>query len=352
MTIDADRCIDERNFLVYLLVTKQCPNRCRFCMYANERKDEALELSATARCNLERLASKATRVSISGQGEPLVCPDTVERILDLPGRGRHFELITSGALPWSQLAPFLDHAERLAESHGDRLTVRLSLDRFHVESLAHNNHLELIRRHLSRPRDGCCGLSVRSLTTDRRYLRQYLSALLSGLRVSWTAVDELNELLRVDDAVIPIIYKNIVYPGGAGVKDEVPMERYIELLEKKVDRALSFGNLVRGMSKPGIDILVDSLGDVYLYGLEIHSRFNIHIDEVTHESLAAWIQGTPFLRACYTLPLLRILREARKHAGMNGIIDEVNNPFWVIKSLYARYPEHIVNVVNRLWALG
>ena len=94
-----EELFSEKRNLVYILVTDRCNVGCDFCMCNKKRNGDHMILYPQSLENLSRLTSDSYKIGISGQGEPLLNKEAIMQILNLPGRERQFDLITSGNFP-------------------------------------------------------------------------------------------------------------------------------------------------------------------------------------------------------------------------------------------------------------
>lgn len=83
------------NHLIYILVTDICNVNCDFCMCKDKRKRDNLIVRGIVKDNLKELISKCKLIGISGQGDPIFNQNAVFEILNIGGKNKRFELITS-----------------------------------------------------------------------------------------------------------------------------------------------------------------------------------------------------------------------------------------------------------------
>jgi hypothetical protein len=331
--------------LLYIDVTNVCPYHCAFCMYSevHSPSSTSLRLDPEARSNLGLLVNlpRIYRVSISGEGEPLINAPTILEILSLSEGGRRFELITSGFMD-KALARLVAKASNILSEKGDALNIRISLDSYH----AAESDSKQLGRLLDFLLELACSsapitVSFRSVECDRPAVRLLLTELLEDRK----GTPDFIEVSPLEDAVIlpsapalQITYKNMVYPGRVGRSDAMALADYVGLMESLYDKPFTFGHLSTPNYEKGLDITVKPNGDVLFYGIETMAHANIFQNSVDEPFLCDLVENDPYVSVFYRMPLSQILTEIQAlNPEAATLIADVNNPYWIVKELYTQY---------------
>lgn len=323
--------------LLYIDITQICGIGCAFCMYADKHKaGMSMELSTLARENLAGLINTPSvkRISISGEGEPLNNVKVFHEILGLSNGGKRFEFITSGFFPHPKMAEFYDETDRIVTANGDTCNIRLSADSHHIEKIKWRAHGFSLCYLQSREPSGL-SFSFRSIDTDRKFTRQYLTQELRhwGMEADITELGPLEDVLLVGEQRFGIDYKNLVHPAAGTPKGYLDMQGYITAIEAKVNKHFTFGSLNQPPQANGMDVTIKPNGDMYLYGIETQRLGNLHFDRLDWQRLQACLLRNPLARALYTQPLTELLSRLDNTDLLRSIITRVNNPYWLVKEL-------------------
>lgn len=334
--------------LLYIDITEKCGIGCSFCMYADKHRNGInFKMSDMASKNLRSLVNdqSVSRVSVSGEGEPLNNVAAFHQILQLSAGERAFEFISSGFWPHDRLTDFIEETSSQVHGNGDKCNIRLSCDSYHVEKIRHKPHGFTLDYWLKTPPQSL-SLSFRSVDTDRDFTCAYLLEQL--VQYGWHGRvephGELDDILWVGRQSFHINYKNHVHPSPATPPGYLDLAGYISALEDKVGKPFTLGSLNPHPSENGIDLTMKPDGRVYLYGAENILLGNIHQDFFSWEGLHRRIADTPLLHQLYTTPLLELLDRLDGDPVAERIIREVNNPYWVVKNL-SREPDLVKRMI-------
>lgn len=177
---------------VVLDLTQDCPLTCAFCL-AGATRGGGLRISDATLAHLETELNGVPKVLLVG-GEPLTHPEIDAILRRLRAHHAELEVVTGGVtLPPEpgRFAEWLQRRTVAAEGSG-RLTLTLSVDRWHCAAVGESLFAARIDRMLALADSLPPGLSVRFLVTDpalptvgylqRRDIELCLDALHPGLR--------------------------------------------------------------------------------------------------------------------------------------------------------------------------
>lgn len=335
--------------LLYVDITTRCDVGCEFCMYRPEHNSFQADLVLNAhamQCLREFFNDAAVdNIIISGEGEPFKNEDVMYDLLGLSGGGRVFQILTSGA--WDNKLQRLERLERLAHKCGDQYVLRLSIDRHHLARIPRSHYQEILEL-CTAGRFGHLSLAVRSLVEDRDLVRSLIHEMLDSLDVRHRIHSPtlLDDDVLLSDGRIPVTYKSTVYPGRADVLDPFPLVEYVHALERKHGRAFTLGNLRARGDQTGLDIAIKPDGRVFFYGAEFRPFGNVLYDSIDFDMLAQSVDEHPWLRTLYTRPFLTLLEEFTREAEAARLIHAVNNPYWIVRSLYPQWSTLLDDVLG------
>lgn len=318
--------------LLYIDITSRCSVGCSFCMYRSKhvRGQDLVLDSGMTRC-LERLINHddVSAVVISGEGEPFLNKAAMQAILDCSQGNQNFQLLTSGA--WADQERTLKHLGAEATRRGDRVQVRISIDRFHAQKISLDVHASLISAALRI--DGIT-VAVRSIVDDQSFLCDYLPDVLrlAGVESTYRSQGPLDGEFSTAAGRISVSYKQPVSPEAAQITSALSVDEYMDALSEKYNRPFTLGNMRACGPKTGLDITVKPDGSIYHYGAEFQ-RFGSLERGVTIESLANEVKSHPWLRKLYNRPFSEILGYLRMDDGARAVIDAANCPYWVVRSM-------------------
>ena len=345
--------MDLRNHLLYIDITNICRLGCDFCMYQRERTDEPsrLVLNTKGRENLDNLINdpNTAHIIISGQGEPFNNEETLKEILKLSRGGRYFQIITNGNWGdtdiWERLCEF----NQIAQFFQDRYSIRISIDSYHADKLgshAYSRFLEVASRMENKTPN--ISLAIRSLVEDKHFVRSLIMKLLDEMNITYeiTQDSELDDELVVGSSDVNITYKNLINPSAIGRDDAFPMFEYMLALERKYGKYFTFGNLAAWEAEKGLDLTISPDGDVYFYGIEIESFGNIFYDDLGMDYFAKLVAENKLLHSLYTIPFKEVLSKLSEYPEVEAEIQAINNPYWIIKSLFPAYKNEVETVLE------
>ena len=338
------------NHILYIDVTQACGIGCTFCMYddLHDKDLSHLRIGGKAKSNLVRLVNDPSlkRVSITGEGEPLNNTEAVWNILNLSGGKVSFELITSGFWRHKRLLQFLRDLQEKAQQKGDNYNIRLSTDSYHIPKLKNIPQGRAVRFFIDE-KPPSLSLSFRSIWCDKEYTRKFLLAQVDefGLRGEIEEENDLEDTLSVDGLSFPIVYKNLVNPWQCSRQDYMTLEEYIKAIEEKSGKPFTLGSINPQHRPNGLDVTIKPDGRVLFYGLEIRSLGNIYHNDISIEGLKRMIEEDPLFRAFYTRPFLELMRRISDDEEARTIIERVNNPYWVVKTLHEKGKLDISRIV-------
>ena len=152
----------------------------------------------------------------------------------------------------------------------------------------------------------------------------------------------------VDGRCVLVDYKNLVWPSKFGRLDTLPLYQYTRVLEGIYDKPFTFGYLGAVRHDKGLDVTVKSDGEVFFYGLETQSVGNLAARPITIDMLTAEVFVNPMFRVFYTVPLEKLLNEiVELEPRVTRLLFDVNNPYWVVKEIYFRYKDALMEVITR-----
>jgi len=338
----------KENHLIYILITDKCNVGCDFCMCKHKRKNDELNIKGKTKENIERLISKAYKIGISGQGEPLLNQKAIFDILNIKGSNRSFGIISSANIPEKELILFLKKIKKIIKKNNDTCKIRISLDRFHLPKLKYHNFIPLIKFFIKENKEKSpLKISFRSITTDKKYVKNYISKKLDNENINfvWKDIDSLKSEVIINNFIFEVEYQNIIGLPNEKTKDIFSIEEYITLLERKLKRKFTLGNIfIKG--KPGLDITINPNGEVLFYGLECEKIGNLKYDHITYQKVSNFIKNNPFYSTFIKIPLKDIIKELKKDKELASLINNVNNPYWIVRNLYENYKDKLIKNIK------
>jgi len=268
---------------------------------------------------------------------------SILELLRRPGKDRIFEIITSAFWPYSRLDLFLKEVADIVRTNGDVCNLRVSVDEFHDAKVKHDNTSALLSRFLGSNEDGPLTLGFRSITGQEEYVRKKFhdATLALGKTCNWQNDDPLRHTLSIDGTNYLVEYKNVVNPNRSELLDPCPLDKYIRILEERYSRPFTLGSLEYTDKNPGFDITVNPNGDVVFYGMESAVIGNINEQLVDYSRIAEFFQSSELCRTLYRKPFSEILSVLRRDIGLRALVEEVNNPYWIIRFANERMPGKI-----------
>lgn len=91
----------------------------------------------------------------------------------------------------------------------------------------------------------------------------------------------------------------------------------------------------------GMDITIDTSGEVYLYGGELQSLGSIYEETISYPLLMARMRENELFRVILDVPLKTIISELSRDEAFKKIIESTNYPYCVIKNLNKSDPEKL-----------
>ena len=334
--------MDLSNHLLYIDITNSCNLNCKFCMYREERMKNLLNLKLNPKSK-KKISDilnydKTERLIISGEGEPFNNIDTIFDILNLSKGKRKIQIISNGVWLLSKKADeILEKLNQISRNKKDEYQMRISCDSFHIEMMGIKNYKKIIDKIINYIEKGTnIQMCFRGLLEEKRKLLELFSKKLLNKKYfpSFKKITELETEIIINDIRLNFIFKNIVNLNN--LKENFTLNHYISSLEKIYKKPFTFGHLKKG--KNGMDITIKSNGDLFFYGVEIYSFFNINTDNVTIKLLNKTIEKNKILKILYTKPFKEIISDLSKYPQFKKIIHSINNPYWIIKNVY-KYDE-------------
>ena len=336
--------------LLYIDVTNFCSIGCRFCMYKMAHGVQHLNLSSSNLSAIARLARGATKICISGEGEPLTKVKSVLAISSIAREGQTVEVITSGGKSWTHLEQFLDSFESLGKIYRFQPRLRISFDRWHAEKIPPIIYSSAIERRIKHPSpETAAELHFRSVTTDIDWALNSLGQILRDNKIAYRCYSRelLTHVFEIADLSVPIIFKNIVNPGHLIEQDPFTLETYMSSIEEAKGKPFVFGNLGTNTRIPGPDVTVKPNGEIYLYGLETECQWDLNMD-ISRDDIIETIRKNPVLWTFYSKPLRNILLELNKIPTLSKTISSINNPYWLVKCLRQTHPVEFEKAISQI----
>jgi organic radical activating enzyme len=317
--------------LLYVDITTKCGLGCNFCMYNSFSNNGAdLCLSDLGYSQLEKLINHpdVQHIIISGEGEPFKALKVMLNILKLSRGGNYFQIITNGY--WIDDNEMIEKFIKEISLTKDKISIRFSLDSFHQDILGNELYKKIVNMAIIYSSKNI-SFAFRSLLEEQDDIRKLITEIIGIVPEPTSALDDN---ICINGTEINITYKNIVFPKESPSK--ISMYKYIDLLSIKYMKSFTFGNLATDDIRPGLDITVKPSGDVYFYGADDITYCNLNNETVDIESLILILKNTPLLNVLYSIPFREVLQKISCQE-INNMIEIVNNPYWLIKSLPKKY---------------
>lgn len=339
--------------ILYFDITNVCKVGCEFCMYKKERKkpEMSLHLNRISSENIHRLINHPGTdcIFISGEGEPFSNEFTLKQILNLSKGGKKFQIVTNGLWEKSSVPERFHELNRIAQKNDDQYTVRLSIDSYH----SHKIGLECYKQFFdfiesSSDEVPNVSLAIRGLVEDKSYIRKLISKIILKLKINHELreISILEDELSIKNTTIHINYKNLVNPYILGRCNPFKLGDYIIAIEKKCKKTFTLGNLNTIKGNKGLNLTIKPDGDIFFYGAEIHPYGNVFTDRLGIKRFTKIVNENPLIKTLYTFPFYDLINKLRKNPELSNRIDEINNPYWIIKGLYKTHKEEICKIIK------
>jgi hypothetical protein len=310
-------------------------------MYKEERKNKPLnlKLNSFSKENLSRIIndSSTERIIISGEGEPFNNKEAVFEILSLSQGNKKIQILTNGL--WildNHNEEIFNKLNSLLKEKKDKYQIRISCDSFHIERIGVSSYKKIIEKVISelKNEENRIEICFRGILEEKEeILNTFKDKFLeSENSITFKNISSLETDVYIgNDLKLNFIFKNII--GSKKIKKESTMNDYICSLEKIYNKPFTLGHLKT--EKNGMDITIKPNGDLFFYGAEIFPLFNIFKDEIDIKKLLNIVENNPILKILYSRPFLSIIKNLKKYEPFNKIISSVDNPYWIIKKMYA-----------------
>tara|TARA_Y100000310_G_scaffold305920_1_gene346609 strand:- start:1991 stop:3001 length:1011 start_codon:yes stop_codon:yes gene_type:complete len=309
-------------------------------MCSDLRESYDLDIRGKAKANIEALTADCYKIGISGQGEPLLNQKAILDVLSLPGANRRFDIMTSGNIPTSEFSDFMLRINDVAAHNNDHCNVYLSIDEYHIDRLQHENLANAIDLCLQEDLR-FVDVAIRSITTNKQFVREYVEDTLgSNHSLCWSKETPLRHVVAIDNYKVGVHFRNIVGSPERAANDLYSVEKYISLLERNAGRPFKFGSLATS-DRVGLNITIDPNGDVFFYGLEFEPLGNIYRDTLDQSTIKTSLVENELYSILLQVPFLDVLAVLREDPQMSDLIDKVNSPYWIIRSLHAANPKKL-----------
>ncbi|MCK5224913.1 hypothetical protein KAR04_09075 [Candidatus Calescamantes bacterium] len=300
-------------------------------MYSDKRNNTNININNTVLGNIRYLLSKANRVGISGEGEPIYNSKAVVDIFQA-GNDCLYDFTTGLNYNFLLLSNLV--TELVRHSNNKKFRIRVSIDRFHESSLQKYNIPKLLDLVNSIPNENI-EIGFRSITSDIQFCNNYFYKLCikNSIQYGGISLDNLKGFVKLNRLQYPIDFQNIVNPDKIGLRDLYSIEEYIKILEKRMCKNFTLGGL-EGRGRPGFDITIRPNGDVYFYGIETSIIGNVYKETIDSRLMNNFIKSESYIIKLLTIPFSEILLKLRKDLEFSSVINSTNNPYWIVKSLY------------------
>lgn len=300
-------------------------------------RDEDLVLNDYSLKSIYNLSLQSKKVCISGEGDPLASWKNLYKILENSPKETHFELITSAYWNKSKTEVLLNEISQICESSNSTLGYRISIDQFHELEIKRDVLRILIDIFQSNKFKNIT-LQIRSITGQEKYLFRRLKDTLTITNIAYKIV-QINEIeyeLQSDKFTIKIQFKPTVNPIEFNYIDSWTIDKYISFLEESRNSYFHIGLLNSSIINPMFDITINPNGDIVLYGLEPYVLGNITQEVFDYELIKQKVFENDNLKDIITIRFIDIINNWRRDKNKVKLIQEVNNPFWIVRNLYNR----------------
>lgn len=328
----------------YIDITNQCKVNCSFCMYEHERAQapKNLVLTSKAKANMDNLINnpETSCIGISGEGEPTNNLKIVYEILKISRGNNQFQIISNGIWLHKKGMEILSRLNKLASEKCDKYLIRISFDSYRYPIIDTKNYLDFFKFALSNKFDRIA-FSFRSIKEDQDFTRMKIKELLKHQNISYDLISEspLYDDILVGNQKINIEYKNMVYPCKINCKNIFSIWDYINAIESQYKKPFTFGNLIVNSECVGLSMTIKPDGKIFFYGIEFEPQGNILKDEITINHLKEKFFDSDLITALYSKPFLPVLKKLSSDKALKKAIEEVNNPYWIIRELYKKNKE-------------
>jgi organic radical activating enzyme len=321
--------------LLYILTTARCPLNCSFCMTKHLHRNEDLVINENSLASLNNLSSQSKKVCISGEGDPLVASKSLLKIIEHGPENTNYELITSSFWNRTKTKSLLAEISRLCDINNSALSYRISIDKFHADEIG-RDVLEMLISIFSEEKFEKINLQIRSITGQEKYVFDRLHNLLTSKHIKYKilVINEIEYELTADQITIKIQFKPTVSPGSFNYTDEWSVDKYVYFLENSRQTNFHIGLLNDSLTDPLFDITINPNGDVVLYGAELYILGNITKEVFSYELLKQRVFENKDLSYLISTRFIDLLRIWRLDLKKSDLIRKINNPFWLIRSIY------------------
>lgn len=273
-------------------------------------------------------------------------------------RGKRFIITTNGSFAPLRLHTILDRIERACGANDNRCIIRLSVDRFHENSKNYQDNLEnLLKWSFNNEWKYCRGLFFRSNILDESFAKEKFRGICekNGWEFEWDDRFSFAKNVKVNGRPFRIIFRPIVDAGSVGIQEKYSTYEYMDLLEESDGKDLKIG-VPKGCQgcqgckgegslvcaeKEGLDITIDTDGQVYVYGGEVESLGSIYEERIDYDVLRKKLSERPVFRILLTVPFKKILHALAEDESFRNIIESTNYPYCIIKNLKKADPEKL-----------
>lgn len=352
----------KENNKLFILMTDRCTLNCDFCNFKNlhekkcikgtENTPELKQININkghARESLISLTKGSSVVGLSGGGEPLLNTEGILGIISL-SKNKRFVITTSGSFEPSQLSLIISDIDEACNKNTSYCILRLSVDTFHEKSRNYLDNLEtLLKWYTENKWKSCKHIFFRTNIIDEKFVYNKFKKIceINKWSFRWEGNDEFVKNIWVNGRLFRLILRPIVNAGTLGIKDKYSIHEYIDILSASDGCNIMIGTPkgcqgcqgCQGQGLPacqnldGLDITIDTDGNVYLYGGEISTLGSIYDEKLSYEILQQRLKEDSIYKILRTISMKKIFATLSEDLAFKKVIEETNYPYSVIRNL-------------------
>ena len=285
--------------------------------------------------SLQNLSKESKKICLSGEGDPLVVWQNIIKLIENGPNNSHYELITSSFWNQEKTKNFLQEISKICEPKECTLAYRISIDKFHEEEISRDVLNNIITVFISNTLSNI-NLQIRSITGQENYLFNRINSIFENrkIKLQTEQINDITYLVKSKSIEINIQFKPTVKPSDFEYIDEWNIKKYIGFLEKSRNTDFHIGMIEYSNEQKVYDVTINPNGDVVLYGLEPFILGNITKELVSYDLIEKRVQENELLNSLTMSRFIDIINEWKKDKERKSIIENVNNPFWVVRNLF------------------
>ena len=358
----------EKNQL-FIHPTNECRLGCSFCNYADTRFKGAgcgaLDLTkGHANTSMGNLIAGAEHTAFSGGGEPFL---NIQAILDAIRSSSHkkFMITTGLGISLSEMGEHLDAVNAACKERASLCVLRISVDSFHGTLDFRGAPGKVLDWFLERRWSHVRVCFIRGTVAEGEVLlkRLHMHCLKKLLPYYHKRVNDFTHVFIIKGRFFQVLLRPTINPSEEARLREDSLMGYVDKIMAIDSQPIYLGKprSCRGCKgcgtwksemANGLDVTVDAMGDVYLYGAELAPLWNIYAEEVTYDLLNQRAGDINELRILQSLDLRVVMTHLERDPILGNLVSQVNYPFAVIRECMKHDRAALYQAIRNLAEVG